>query len=108
MPGDKPVSGLAIVCRIFWIILGPFLLMNMTYVIAARSGGWTTIPNLVYLGVVLAIIGARWLEFQSGDPRKSTGEPATTDDLRRFVTYVLAAGLTVCLVANIFGAYQGI
>jgi Flp pilus assembly protein TadB len=107
MPWNQPVSTWVIVYRIFWLILGPFLLMNMAYVIAERGGGWMTIPNLVFLGVLLAVIGARSLEFRSGDPRTSTGQPATREDLRRFVTYALAAGLAIWIVANLFGAYQG-
>jgi hypothetical protein len=48
---------------------------------------------------------ARWAEFSGGEPLKSTGEPATPQDLRRFTGAVLIGGLVFYILANLLSNY---
>jgi len=93
-----------VLSRIFWMLFGPLLLVLFLYKIVEGRAGRFTALDAAFLAVLVALPVARWIEFQGGDPRTSTGEPATTSHLKRYVSVTLLAGLAVWGAAKLFRA----
>lgn len=91
--------------RVFWGVLGPAFLLLCFLQIIGYGGGWLTQADIIFLGVLVGLPVARWLEFRAGNPLTATGQPATTAHLRRYALKTLLIGLTVWAVANLIGNY---
>jgi hypothetical protein len=89
--------------RLFWMLLGPTLLLVLAFVIVGTGNGWLTGADFGYLGILAAVMVARWLEFRAGNPRTSVGEPATQKHLYRYLVGVAVVGLAVWVAANVLG-----
>ena len=98
-----PTSELAGLARIFWMMIGPMILVLLVMGVAGTGTGWFTGHDIAFLIVVAVTVLARWYEFRSGNPLASTGDPATPDVLRRYVVCVSLIGLGVWVVANVIG-----
>jgi hypothetical protein len=85
------------------MMVGPITLLLLALSIAGQRGGWLTLPSLAYFPVLGGTMLGRWLEFRCGFPLTATGEPATTDHLRRYVLAAATLGLAVWIVANLPG-----
>ncbi len=96
---------LAILGRVFWMMLGPMLLVLMTFMIATTGNGWLTHADFGFLGILVAIMIARWLEFRGGNPQTAEGQPATPAHLRRYLIAVVVLGLGLWVMANVVGNY---
>jgi hypothetical protein len=99
--GDS--SAVAIVSRIFWMMLGPIMMFVLAVCIVRFGGGWWTALDMVYLVTLPALVIARLLEFQAGQPQTTTGEPATFEDLQRYSIGVVGIGTAVWVLANLLG-----
>jgi len=103
---DRPTPGYAGFARLYWMFLGPMLLLLVAIAVVNDSGGWVTPKSLVFLGMLALLLVCRWAEFHAGDARTAEGEPATQAHLRR---YLLVAGLiggTAWLAANLVGVFR--
>jgi hypothetical protein len=89
--------------RLFWMMVGPLALVLTTYFIVTSGSGWTTTINVLFFVILGGMIFGKWLEFRGGSPETSTGEPATTADLRRYILVAVIAGPIVWVIANILG-----
>jgi hypothetical protein len=96
-------SGAAVLGRVFWMLLGPALLLVLTVVIISQWSGWVTGTDVAYFIILGLMVLGRWLEFRSGTPLTATGEPATPAHLRRFIIGVLVGGTAVWVAANLLG-----
>ena len=76
-PIQPTTSLLVLVCRIFWMMLGPLLLALLAFTIIMKGNGWFTPADFAFLAVLGVLFLARWLEFREGNPLTSSGEPAT-------------------------------
>jgi hypothetical protein len=85
------------------MMLGPITLALLALSIAGQRGGWLTPPNLAYFPVLGGTMLGRWLEFRGGHPMTSTGDPATTEPLRRYLYAAATLGIGVWLVVNLPG-----
>lgn len=85
------------------MIVGPITLILLAVSIAGQRGGWLTLPSLAYFPVLGGTMLGRWLEFRVGDPMTSTGEPATTAHLRRYLLTAATLGVAVWIVASLPG-----
>jgi hypothetical protein len=104
MSPDRPVSGSVELARFYWMMLGPLILALLT--IANVNGkGWFGMADVAFLVMLAGLVVARWYEFRRGDPTTSTGEPATPNDLRRYVIGVIVIGLGLWVLANLAGNY---
>lgn len=92
--------------RVFWMGLGPLILALILYEILTRGGGWFTPIDFGFLIVLSALPVARWFEFRNGNPLTSTGVPATSAHLSRYVIGVVSLGLAAWIVANLLGNYR--
>jgi hypothetical protein len=92
--------------RILWMMVGPVILGLLALTIIEQHGGWLTLPSLAYFPILGATMLGRWLEFQGGQPKTSTGDPATAADLRRYLLMTSTLGLVVWIVANVLGVIE--
>ena len=89
--------------RIFWMMVGPMILAALTISIVKIGNGWFTTADFAFLGVLAALVLARYFEFQAGDPQTSDGRPATSAHLRNYVLGAILLGLGVWAFANLLG-----
>jgi hypothetical protein len=91
--------------RVFWGVFGPLILLLCLFQIVSSGGGWFTQVNIIFLGVLVGLLVARWLDFRAGNPLTATGQPATTAHLRRYALKTLLIGVGVWVMANLMGNY---
>jgi len=101
---DAPITSIKVIfARLFWMLLGPVFLAISLYHIATAGTGWATFADLLYFIILGGMILGRWVEFRGGNPRTTTGEPATPADLRRYVLAVAVGGPVCWVLANLIG-----
>lgn len=89
-----PATSIGVVLsRIFWMLFGPLFLVLLLFLSSERGGGWLTPTDVVYFVVLAGLVVARWIEFRGGDPRTSTGDPATIDQLRKYAIVTILVGV---------------
>jgi hypothetical protein len=103
MAAPQTTSPAAAVGRIFWMLIGPVLLLLLTFSIISQGTGWLTVTDLLFFLALGAMLLGRWLEFRAGNPQTATGEPATAQQVYRYLFVAGAVGLAVWVVANFLG-----
>jgi hypothetical protein len=96
-------SASTLLARLFWIMIGPMILMVLAIQIVTFGNGWLTRFDVAFFVILASLVAARWIEFRTGHPETGTGEPATWSHFRRYTAGVLGFGLAVWAVANLFG-----
>ena len=91
----------AALARLVWMMLGPVALVLTAVAIVRTGNGWLTGADIAYFAVLGAVLLARWGEFRGGSAQTATGEPATREDVRRFLIFTAAGGLLVWVAANL-------
>ncbi len=100
----KSNSELAGFARMFWMLIGPAILLLLALSISNRDSGWFTPYDVAYLCVLGLVLLARWYEFRE-NPTTGGGEPATSADLRKFLIGATAIGLGSWCAAHGLGYY---
>lgn len=98
-----PAGGLVIVSRLTWMIMGPFILLAVTYRIATQGGGWATWSDAGFGAIVAIMIASRYMEIRSGAAQTARGEPASFHHFTRYLWVLLASGACVWVAANYVG-----
>jgi hypothetical protein len=98
MASDQSTSFLGILARLFWMMVGPAILMLLAYSLTGNAKGWFAPSSIAFLAVLAAVTIARWM-----DPRTSEGAPTTSAHLRRYTVSTLGIGLVAWVVANLLG-----
>ena len=93
----------AVFGRLFWMMVGPFILGVCAIRITGRTDGWfSPLDGLYFLALGGMLLG-RCLEFRSGRPLTAMGTPATAAQLRRNAPVLSLLGITVWILANLIG-----
>lgn len=101
---DVPITSLSVLIgRVFWILVGPVFLAFSLYYLATAGTGWLTFADLLYFLILGGMLLGRLVEFRSGNPQTTTGEPATPADLRNYVLALVIGGPILWAVANLIG-----
>lgn len=100
----KSNSELAGFARMFWLLLGPAILLLLALSIAKRGSSWFTPHDVAYLCVLGLVLFARWFEFRE-NPTTGAGEPATPADLRKYLIGATAIGMGLWCTAHGLGNY---
>ena len=100
----KSNSELAVYARMFWIMVGPAILLLLLLSIANRGSGWIMPHDIAYLTVLGLVLFARWYEFRE-NPTTAAGEPATSADLRKYLLSAAVIGVGLWFAANSFGNF---
>jgi hypothetical protein len=99
-------SQLLVVGRIFWLMMGPaILLLSAILILNSPRRGWFTAPDFVYWTALIGMMVGRWIEHQGENPRNGLGEPATANDLHRYITATAIVGTVVWVAANLVSNY---
>ncbi len=106
MATEAMTSGPAILGRLSWMMVGPFVLAICAVSIAQRGGGSLSPLDLVYVLVLCGMLIGRWSEFRLSRPLTATGEPATAAHLRRYVRATGGLGLAIWVAAKLVGYLQ--
>jgi hypothetical protein len=102
----QPTSpGVALLGRLFWIIVGPMFLAIVAFGITQQRAAWVTLGDLAYFLILGGMLLGRWLEFHSGDATTGTGEPATPAHLRRYMLIAPLLGLALWVTVKLLGNY---
>lgn len=89
--------------RLVWFFFGPVGLMFSALALLSGKGGWIALPSIIYLVILGAMVGGRYLEQKSGSGLNAEGQPATWDDFRKYVRTVIPALFGVWIVLNVIG-----
>jgi ABC-type polysaccharide/polyol phosphate export permease len=101
---SKPITSLAVLgARLTWILLGPLVLLGITWGIVSQGTGWFTGLDAAFAVVVGLMVLGRWVEARSGTATTLTGEPASGAYFKRYVTILLPLAVVVWVAANVLG-----
>lgn len=89
--------------RLVWAAIGPAVMAGTFFLILQHGTGWATVLDAIYLTALVSTVGCRWWDFFRGDPRTTTGEIATVDQIRNYSIAVIAIALVAWLAANLLG-----
>ena len=106
-PTVRPVSSMfVLLARLAWCALGPLLLVITTAVIVTSGSGWITPWDLLFVVVVAAMIGGRWVEQRSGSAMTITGEPSTPQNWRHYWHALIPTSGGIWVAANAVGNHM--
>ena len=101
---DGAISSLGVLfARFFGSLLGPMFLVLTTMGIVNSGSGWFTKLDALFAGLVALMVACRWVEQRSGSATTAKGEPATMQDFRRYVRFVLLIATLIWVAANLLG-----
>lgn len=89
--------------RLMWVIVGPLVLLAITYGIVIRGSGWMTALDAAFGLVVILMLLGRWVEQRSGQATNLSGEPARPEQFRRYVLILPMFAVAVWVIANALG-----
>ena len=89
--------------RITWVIFGPMVLLLITYGIVSGGTGWLTPLDAAFAVVACLMLLGRWTEHRSGAATTLSEEPATDEQLRRYVAVLIPVLAAVWIIANLVG-----
>jgi len=96
-------SILVLGARLTWVMVGPVALLGLTYAIVSRGTGWLTGFDAAFAIVAGLMLLGRWVEQRSGTATTIKGQPATFEQLKRYVAILMAVAAGVWIVANLLG-----
>jgi hypothetical protein len=103
-PVAGPITSLSVLlARVFWMMMGPMLMLILLYAIVTGGGGWITRWDIVYLIVIPLLVLCRWIDVRSGAASDSNGAVAGPEQLHRYARFVVPLGATLWVLANVFG-----
>lgn len=89
--------------RLFWMMIGPAILLLTSIQIVSHSAGWFTFADVVFGATVAAMIFAKWIESLGVEARRADGELIQPGDLRRYIIGVIAVGCAAWAIINLVG-----
>lgn len=101
---DRTITSFRVLlARVTWFFIGPLALFLLVLGIASAGSGWATALDVLFFGFVAVMVWCRWVEQRSGRATTAYGEPATSEDFRRYVLTLLPLAAGAWLVANLLG-----
>ncbi len=102
VPAGEVHSGVVLLGRLMWMVLGPMLMLMITYSTVTGTG-WFALRDAVFSIVVALMVAGRWVEQQSGAAMTATGEPAGAGHFNRYVRVLLPLAMGVWITAKVLG-----
>jgi len=100
----REISSLGVLgARLTWVLAGPLALIGITYGIVSSGTGWLTGLDAAFGIVVVLMLLGRWVEQRAGTTTTLTGEPATPEQFKRYMTLLPPLAAAVWIVANVLG-----
>lgn len=101
--GQSKPTTLAVVGRLTWMLVGPFALLLSLIDVWGKQGRFGA-ADILYIAALAAMLVGRWAEFHSGHGLTGSGEPATREDLRRYLLITGTIGAVLWLAIT-FGRH---
>lgn len=101
-PDSRPKGCLL---RLFWMLVGNFMLVLTAVHIARREGGFFSLADIVFWGIVPLLIAARYFDIRHGAGETATGEPATMKHWVRYTWLLPAVSLVVWTIAHLLARF---
>lgn len=89
----------ALFARAFWTLAGPMLTVPAVVGLFIREGALFGSADVLFSLIVLGMVVGRWIDFRFGSGQSSTGEPATRQDVQRYVVLVVAGATAIWMLA---------
>jgi hypothetical protein len=103
---ERGISSVSVLFgRLMWFIIGPALLLGLTYGMVTRRNGWFTPLDAAYFVVVGLMVLGRWKEQHSGVATTAEGKPATWDHYHRYIRLLLPVAAIVWVLVKITANY---
>ncbi|MFO0982876.1 MAG: hypothetical protein U1E76_14285 [Planctomycetota bacterium] len=99
----KITSLSALLGHLMWSGLGPALLIGLSIGIVMRGSGWLTPLDFAFIAVALVMIASRFLEHRSGQATTLAGQPATRQQLHRYLLAAPPILIGIWVAANVLG-----
>lgn len=97
----KPIRFLFV--RVFWVAIGPPLMLAILASIIQGGTGWLTMLDAAFFVVLTLTIGLRRYDFLHGDRTNLSGEETTEAEVRRYSWMWGLGGAAAWGVANLLG-----
>lgn len=99
-PTDKQASGLAIIARLFWMVLGNAILVFSIVFILQHKGEMFHAADVVFWITVAALVLARYVDIKFWGGLTTTGLPASMAHWTKYVTLLLIFSAAVWVLAH--------
>mgnify|MGYP007050452459 CR=1 FL=1 len=96
-------SATVLLGRLIWMMVGPVMLVYVTYSIISSGEGWLTPWDFAYAVIALLMLGGRWIEQRSGAAMTVMGNRSTPEHFARYVRILLPAAIGAWIIANVVG-----
>ena len=100
-PQPKPLG--VLLCRLFWVLLGPVGVFLTSATIALSDSGWLTGKDFLFAAFLLATVLCRWGDFWKGEGTNALGDPVTQKYMLGYTVVALTAGVALWAAANVVG-----
>ncbi|MHB8970662.1 MAG: hypothetical protein ACYC3X_13180 [Pirellulaceae bacterium] len=102
-----PITSVTVLAiHVAWMLIGPFILLLLLVNIVRLGTGWLTTLDVTYFIVVTGMVLCRWIDQRSGQAAKSTGEPSTWADFRRYALLLPPLAIGAWILANAIGNHM--
>jgi hypothetical protein len=89
----------------YWIMIGPGLLVLLLLLMAMQKETWLEGIDFAFAVFLLLVIISRWVDFLYADPTLTTGEVATSSQIRNHSLFAVIIGLGSWITATLLGLY---
>ncbi|MCI0381313.1 MAG: hypothetical protein L0215_27320 [Gemmataceae bacterium] len=105
MPATEGITLFTILCRLTWMLFGPFALMFAAFSIVRLGESWLTAADIAFFVILGVMLLGRYLEFQSGQAQTASGEPATRAHLVRYLTVMPVVAIGAWVLLNLVAVH---
>lgn len=95
-----PTSGLGLIVRLYWLMLGNAALFFLAVLIAEKNPPFPFMFDIIYFATVASMILARYLDVRVLGGTNGEGKLATIQDFRGYAAMLLGVSLLGWIAAN--------
>jgi hypothetical protein len=98
---EAPLSGVGVLVRLYWMVLGNGLLMLLLFLILDRRPALPSPYDAAYLLIVASLIIVRHMDIRFLNGQTGEGKPATMAHWRRYVMIIGPVGVGAWCLARL-------
>jgi len=95
-------EGLALLARLFWMVVGNFVLVISLFIIFVHKQGFGQTTDFVFWITVAMLVLVRYLDIKHCQGQTVTGSPATMYHWRRYATLLAILSFALWTLAHIY------
>ncbi|OHB54447.1 MAG: hypothetical protein A2Y12_04150 [Planctomycetes bacterium GWF2_42_9] len=90
--------------RVFWALIGNFIAFFILFAIVNHKGSQFYLMDLIYFGVIAALILARYIDIKFWDKADDNGQPITMLNWRKYTLKIMILATSLWLLAHLLNA----